>query len=513
MHNRQDSLYWAILYVLVSLGRYELLYYSEKEQEAWLETKQLHEAKIIRFKRSDVDWSRWIRNDLYEIEPIVKQMMKRGLRAKPKLYNVYISQWSPVDDWQSVVKEAKQSLGMQTLFFTEENGGQEEEFLQTALKLSAEEAAAVLALQEEEPQVLRYRLGQILRARKQEQEQILSYAKPLFTKMLVAVQIIMFLILEWYGGSTSTATLVTFGAKYNPLIIQGEWWRFFTPMFLHIGFLHLLMNTVALYYIGSQVERILGNIRFIIVYLFAGFSGSVLSFVMSDDVSAGASGAIFGCFGALVYIARTYSKVFSKTVMQSVLTLIGVNLIFGFVVPGIDNAGHIGGLIGGFLAAAFVHVPKRKLPFFKRAGIFLLSLGVLAGLLFYGFYAYRNDPHMLIYEAKEALKEKDMARAEQLLHQAVQLENVPLEAHYLLGYVYGAENNVAKAKEQLQFVLAKRTNDDPSHYLMALLYLRENNMKQASHHANQALKLQPYNEKYKELAAEIERIIEESALD
>ena len=108
-------------------------------------------------------------------------------------------------------------------------------------------------------------------------------------------------LMEVAGGSTNTATLIDFGAKVNWLILQGEWWRLFTPIVLHIGILHLSMNTLALYYIGMIVEKIYGNFRFLFIYLIAGFFGTLASLLFSPNISAGASGAIFGCFGALLY--------------------------------------------------------------------------------------------------------------------------------------------------------------------------------------------------------------------
>jgi rhomboid protease GluP len=507
LHSRQDSLYWSLLYILVSLGKYELLYYSDEEQEAWLETNQLNDTTVIRLKRRDIDWSSWVRNDLESIEPNIKKLSRRGFRKKSAVYNVYISQWEPVDNWKDVIEDVQSAA--ETLFFTEDNIGKQVHFLQSILQLKEEEAATVFALQEEEPEMLRYWLAQVMKMRQSQQEQILSNAKPFVTKALIAVQVIMFFLMEWHGGSTNTATLIQFGAKYNPLILQGEWWRFITPIFLHIGFLHLLMNTVALYYIGSQVEQILGNVRFLFIYIFAGFCGSILSFVTSGSVSAGASGAIFGCFGTLLYIVLTYAKVFSKTVMQSVLTLIGINLLFGFIVPGIDNAGHIGGLAGGFLAAAMVHVPKQKSRWSKRAGAASLAVIFIGGLLWYGFWIYAKDPQMLLQSARESIRKHDTAIAERLLKRAVQIEDAPLEAHYLLGYVYGITNHILQAKEELEFVLSKKPDDDQSHYLLSLLYYRVNEIQKARQHAESAVQIRPNDTKYQELLKQLNQIKDE----
>ena len=108
--------------------------------------------------------------------------------------------------------------------------------------------------------------------------------------------------MEMFGSSRNPYLLILFGAKYNPLILEGEWWRLITPMFLHIGLIHLVMNSFALYYLGTAVERIYGRYRFLFIYLFAGFAGTLASFLFSpDSISAGASGGIFGLFGALLF--------------------------------------------------------------------------------------------------------------------------------------------------------------------------------------------------------------------
>ncbi|WP_129727238.1 rhomboid family intramembrane serine protease [Ectobacillus funiculus] len=385
MHQQQDSLYWALLYSLVCLHKYEILHNSEEQGEAWLQSPVLKSNVIVRLKRHDVDWSSWVREDLKHLE----RMRAQRFRGKKKVYNIYVSRFEPLDDWQAAIADENSRVFIRTVFFTEYNEKRQADFMRMSLKMSDEEAAIIYSLKEKPAEALRSQLDGFLKL-KNKQQYILNYARPFITKLFVAIQIVLFGVLEYAGGSTNIATLIAFGAKYNPLILQGEWWRFFTPMFLHIGLLHLLMNTVALYYVGSQVERILGNIRFLFVYLFAGFCGSLLSFVSSNAVAAGASGAIFGCFGALLYIAASYAKVFSRTMMQSVLTLIGINLLFGFAVPGIDNAGHIGGLIGGFLATVMVHVPGKKGSLLQKAAAMLIALLFVSILLFYSLHLKGN---------------------------------------------------------------------------------------------------------------------------
>ena len=147
--------------------------------------------------------------------------------------------------------------------------------------------------------------------------------------------------------------LLEAGAMIPLLIAQGEWWRLITAMFLHIGILHVAFNSLALMVFGGLIESSLGSMRMLALYLTTGFAASVASFTFGDAgvAAAGASGAIFGLLGAwLVYNLRRRSLSLARSNVQSALFLIGINLVFGFTVPGIDNTAHIGGLVSGLLA-------------------------------------------------------------------------------------------------------------------------------------------------------------------
>ncbi len=125
--------------------------------------------------------------------------------------------------------------------------------------------------------------------------------KPVVTYALLAVNVFIFLLMTLLGGSQQISILVAFGAKVNSLILAGQWWRLVTPpMFLHIGFEHLILNMVTLYFIGSQLELILGHGRFLLVYFISGIMGNIASFAFNPNaLSAGASTALFGLFGGV----------------------------------------------------------------------------------------------------------------------------------------------------------------------------------------------------------------------
>jgi rhomboid protease GluP len=177
--------------------------------------------------------------------------------------------------------------------------------------------------------------------------------RPLVTELLLAVNVLLWLALEVSGGSTDPEVLLDFGAMSAPRIADGDYWRLFTAMFLHAGATHILFNGLALFIFGRMVEGIFGHSRFAIVYLLAGLFGSVASFTLnSTGVGAGASGAIFGVIGALAAYFVTNREVLGTMGRQNLtglLVLAGINLLFGFSVPGIDNWAHIGGLGSGFL--------------------------------------------------------------------------------------------------------------------------------------------------------------------
>lgn len=174
---------------------------------------------------------------------------------------------------------------------------------------------------------------------------------------LTGINVVIWLAMELAGGSTSSRTLVDFGAKVNSLIARGEYWRLLTSVFLHIGLLHLLFNMFALLSIGRLAESIYGHARFLAIYLVSGVSGALFSYLFSRSPSAGASGAIFGVAGALAvfYAAnRPARPIAGQGQLGGILMLLAFNGIYGFLQPGVDNWGHAGGLISGVALAAWL---------------------------------------------------------------------------------------------------------------------------------------------------------------
>ncbi|MFT9097038.1 rhomboid family intramembrane serine protease [Lactobacillus sp. UCMA15818] len=205
--------------------------------------------------------------------------------------------------------------------------------------------------------------------------------KPVVTYTLLGINVIVFVLMTLAGGSESIGVLVEFGAKVNSLIIAGQWWRLITPMFLHIGFEHLVLNMITLYFVGIQLEGILGRVRFLAVYLVSGVAGNLASFAFNPNaLSAGASTALFGLFGIYLMMGESFSSnPYIRAMARQFLLLVVLNIVFGFY-GSVDLAGHIGGLIGGFLIGYCVGVPRvGNVPLPKRvvSGLALVCLCIM----------------------------------------------------------------------------------------------------------------------------------------
>ena len=185
------------------------------------------------------------------------------------------------------------------------------------------------------------------------------------TLALVLINIVIYAVLEALGDTENSRFMVEHGAMATSLVLAGQYWRLFTSMFLHFGFEHLAYNMFSLFFLGDILERIVGPVRFLVIYLLGGLGGSLVSFFMSSRsglyrVSAGASGAIFAVMGAFFYIAIRNRKRFGKDGMQRLLLMVVLMVMQGLVDRGVDQSAHMGGLAAGFLLGMILYHPKTE---------------------------------------------------------------------------------------------------------------------------------------------------------
>lgn len=180
------------------------------------------------------------------------------------------------------------------------------------------------------------------------------------TVLMAVINIIVFVVLTSQGMTEDGMFLLNYGAMSVPRVQDGEYYRLFTSMFLHFGFEHLLNNMVTLVLIGWNLEIEIGKIKFLLIYILSGLGGNILSAwyeILTADysISAGASGAIFGIIGALLYVAlRNHGRI-GDISGKGLIFMIVISLYYGFTSSGVDNLAHIGGLVTGFILGILLY--------------------------------------------------------------------------------------------------------------------------------------------------------------
>lgn len=186
------------------------------------------------------------------------------------------------------------------------------------------------------------------------------------TVSLIIINVAVFLILTFLGDTEDSMFMLRYGAMYEPLVIQGhEYYRLLTCIFLHFGIEHLVNNMVLLGALGWNLEMETGKIRFLVIYFISGIGGNVFSLFWGQmqgnyAVSAGASGAIYGLMGALVYVVIANRGRLGRLSSRGMLFMVVLSLYFGFTSSGVDNIAHIGGLVCGFLLALILYRGKKN---------------------------------------------------------------------------------------------------------------------------------------------------------
>jgi rhomboid protease GluP len=180
--------------------------------------------------------------------------------------------------------------------------------------------------------------------------------KPYATYIILAVTTLIYLLQVGLPYLLNADVVTALGVKDDVLIRAGQIWRLITPVFLHASILHIAFNMYALFIFGRGIEARYGHARFMLLYFLSGYAGNVMSFLLTASPSLGASTAIFGLISAEGVFIFQNRKLLGNRVNRSLMNLVyiaGINLLIGYSVPGVDNWGHIGGLLGGLIFAWF----------------------------------------------------------------------------------------------------------------------------------------------------------------
>jgi len=367
--------------------------------------------------------------------------------------------------------------------------------------------------------------------------------RPPVTTTILAVNVLVFVAMVFRGVpimSPDTGPLLKWGADFGPLSLGREPWRILASNYVHIGLIHIAVNMWALWQLGRLSERIFGGLAYFLAYTASGIAGSLLSLLHHPDVpSAGASGAIFGLIGALIgalYLGKVpIAPAARKGLLRSLLWTAGINLYLGATIPGIDNAGHMGGLIMGLGIGAVVGRQLMEPAEKRRQHEVLTFLGVAIVLIAFGMFVKQKNgyvaaldvadraissgkPDQAIRELKEYLahdpqnaialnmlagvymSKNDYPQAEIALQKVLEIEPSNLTAKRILGLVYAGEHRYEDARKVFEQLVQQNPQNDDAWVLLGASLDGANREQDAVDAYNKAIAINPKNaEAYRQL--------------
>ena len=342
-----DLLIMNLINYFITEENYKPMIIHGVNDEIWLENLD-NNYKIVRIVSHHIHNKEQLDFDKFKLSRIVKQVKRKTLSFKVKVLSIYTDiEDAKILNKDDVLVEKEKDINNPKLIsaFPDivEKTNRKEDGLEYFIKVTDN-------------------INKKNESRSKMAEKIFSYKVPIVTYIIMAICIVLFIMMEVFsGGSTNGSTLLKYGANLDVLVKEGEYYRLFTCMFLHIGIMHLACNMYSLYVVGREVESLFGKIKYIIIYVLSGIFGSIMSIAFTHNtISAGASGAIFGLLGALLYFGIHYRTYLGEAIKRSVIPIIVVNLLIGFFSEGIDLAAHIGGLVGGVLVAMMVGIPDKS---------------------------------------------------------------------------------------------------------------------------------------------------------
>ena len=374
----KDIIIFKLAHYFITEKNYNPIILHGVNDEIWLENLD-EEYRVVRLVSHYIHNNEQMRFDKFKVNKIIKSIKRKTLSLKMDVLNIYTDIGDSVvlndydDNSLDVFVEKISDLKTNHLI---------EVFPDIVEKTKFKERGINLMLKITDDINKKNAKSNVEHIRTFERK------KPIITYLIMVICVIVFISMYIFGnGSYDNLTLLNFGANLDTLTKSGEFYRLVTCAFIHIGIFHLLFNMYALYIIGPQVESFYGKARYIFIYLVSAITGSMLSIAFNHNViSAGASGAIFGLLGCLLYFGYHYRIYLGNVIKSQILPIIVLNLILGFMLTGIDNFAHIGGLVGGILATMAIGVPNKKNNTEKINGIVLFTIYVAFCIYLAFFY-------------------------------------------------------------------------------------------------------------------------------
>ena len=370
--SERDLISMKLLHYFITKKNYTPIIVQGVENEIWLENLD-DEYKVVRIVNNYIHNNEQLDFDVFKTKRMVKKIKK-------KTFSFSIKTLSILTDVGENVDRSKSFDNVDIIYYENEKDLMGNEYIQKAfpdiknnMQYSEDGFQLFLKITED--------INNKNRKDAMETDEILKPKTPIVTIVLLAILTLV------YGFSLldkSNSMVYVYGVN-KTMIEYGEIYRLLTGTFVHVDLFHFLCNAYALYMIGNMVEGYYGKGKFIAIYLVSALTGSLLSIAMFNGFSIGASGAIFGLLGSLLYFGYHYRVYFGNVILGRIIPVIILNLAIGFSISNIDNFAHIGGLIGGFLISKALGINSKDKKSDKINGI-IMSIIYIAFLVILGIF-------------------------------------------------------------------------------------------------------------------------------
>lgn len=376
---KSDQVMMSLVHYFVTKENYAPINVQGVKDEIWLENLN-GPYRIIRISCNSIINEEQFEFDIFKMKHIMRQIKKKTMSFKINALNICLDLSKKVDEGNIKNIETIRVEDIKDIFNSEivkSFPSIKNELLETddGLELIINVTNDINEKTEKENEKF---------------NDVFSPKRIIFTNIISLICILMYVIVGIYGNNFfnyDANVLAKFGANNILLVKNGEIYRLLTCAFLHVGLIHLVVNMYSLRVIGPSVEGLIGKGKFVFIYLISAISASLMSlvFVDSNIVSVGASGAIFGLMGALLYFGYHYRLYLNDAIKTQIIPVILFNLIIGFMMPGIDNGAHIGGLIGGYLATMAIGIKNKseKKDMINGWIVLILYLAFLSYIVFF----------------------------------------------------------------------------------------------------------------------------------
>lgn len=337
--NKKDDIILKILHYFITEEDYKPVIINGLDNEIWLENME-NDLKLIRINTNYIHNEEQFKSDIFKVKTIMKSIKRNTLSFKMTTLNLLLDTGENVS-----ISDNKniETIKVEGLDDFKKNKVVKEFFPKVSNANMDDKVDPVEFFKLTED------MNQKTIKNEKKLQKIFSPKKPVITYVLIVLNLMVFLYGMLHGNNE---LIELFGNNYE-LVQSGQIYRLFTCMFVHSDIMHILLNMYALYTIGPVVERYYGKGKYLFIYIISGLLGSVFSgvFMSANSISIGASGAIFGLLGSICYFTYYYRATLQGILRGSIIPVIVINLVIGFLSPSIDLSAHIGGLIGGILVS------------------------------------------------------------------------------------------------------------------------------------------------------------------